>query len=256
MNYLTDNKKKVISFFVILYLVFIVVQLPAKIIPYFIPSNAGVKLIGLEGSLWNGEAVQISYQNQYKFNRVKWSVSWFSLFLLKIKLNVSFNNNNHELSGKGAVSMGIFGISLDDVIFKGDAKEIINFLGQNVPAKVSGYVSIFIKKAKQGTPYCSELNAQINWKKASISSDFGLVNLNNPIVNVQCDKGEVVAKLSQDSNEIKTNVTARLKAGYLYQVNGSIKGKDKLDPNIKQAISWIGPQGANGSTPFSMRGKL
>ncbi|MCK5819553.1 MAG: type II secretion system protein N [Psychromonas sp.] len=256
MNYLTDNKKKVISFFVILYLIFIVVQLPAKIIPYFIPNNAGVRLTGLEGSLWNGEAVQLSYKNQYEFTRVKWSVSWFSLFLLKIKLNVSFNNYNHQLSGKGAVSMGFFGISLDDVIVKGDAKEIINLSKQNIPAKISGPVSIVIKEAKQGKPYCSELNAQINWKNSSVISDFGSIKLNNPIVNVQCDKGEVVARLIQDSNEITVNATARLKAGYLYQLKGSIKGKNKLDPSIKKAIGWIGPKAANGSTPFSIRGKL
>jgi hypothetical protein len=217
--------------------------------------DAGVKIMGLQGSLWSGQATQIAYKQQEPVNNVKWSVSWFSLFLLKIKLNVAFNNNK-QISGQGAVAIGFSGISVEDMTINTNANELIKLSKQIIPAKVSGPVAIVIKHATQGQPYCSELNARINWKKAIITADAIAIKLNNPIVNIKCDRGEVIAKLTQNSNEITSNATVELKAGNIYKLNGSVKAKDKLDPNIKQLLGFIGSKQADGSIPFNISGKL
>lgn len=255
MNYLADNKRKIIAFYIILYMLFIIVLLPAKLVPYFIPASEGVNMTGLQGTLWNGQASQVTYKQQLHVNNVKWSVNWFSLFLLKIKLSLAFNNSK-QISAKGDVAIGFSGISLDDIMITSNANELIKLSKEVIPATLSGDVSIYIKHASQGKPYCSELNAQINWKDALVTSSSLALKLNNPIIDIACDKGEVIAKVRQDSAEITTNATGRLKAGGIYQLNGPVKEKDKLDPNLKQALSFIGSKGADGSVPFNYNGKL
>ena len=256
MKFLTKKNIKRGSLFLGIYLCFMVVILPAKIIPYFIPENAGVNVANLEGSLWEGKAEQITYQREYIFNRVHWSVDWFALFGLKLKLNISFDNGKNAMSGKGAFLVGISGVSLKNVVIDTSADEIVRLSKQQVPAKISGPVSLIIRQASQGSPYCTELNARLNWQKAVVTSDFGTVKLNNPVVDLHCDGGEVVAVLTQESDEILTNARVVLKENTFYELSGSVKGKDKLDPNIKDTLGWIGPKNADGSTSFTFNGRL
>ena len=256
MKFLSKKNIKMAMIFFMFYLMFLVVTLPAKVIPYFIPENSGVNITNLHGSLWDGEAGQLAYQREHLFNNVKWTINWSALFTLKMKLNLQFDNGRDGLSGKGSVSIGLFGLSVEDVMLDTSANEILKLSKQRIPAKISGPVSIVIRKASQGEPFCNELDAQLSWQNATVLSDFGVVKLNNPTINLTCDNGDVVAKLIQDSDEISTNATVILKKGNVYQLNGSVKGKDKLDPNIKQTLGWIGPKNADGSTSFNLSGKL
>lgn len=250
MKFLTKKNIKIGVLLVGAYLCFLVVTLPAKIIPYFIPENSGVNAVNLEGSLWDGKAGQIAYQREYIFNNAHWSVDWLALFTLKLKLNISFDNGKSAMSGEGALLVSFSGISLENVVLDTSADEIIKLSKQRIPAKVSGPVSLVIRKASQGTPYCYELDARLNWKNAVVVSDFGSVKLNNPIVDLHCESGELIAVLTQESDEILTNARVTLKADNFYELSGSVKGKDKLDPNIEQTLGWIGPKNADGSTSF------
>lgn len=256
MKFLTKKNIKLAVLFLGLYLGFLVVTLPAKVIPYFIPENAGVNVANLEGSLWSGEASQIAYQQEYIFNKVQWSVDWFALFTLKVKLNFSFDNGKSAMSGKGAVLMGFSGVSVENVVLDTTADEILRLSKQRVPAKISGPVSLVIHQASQGTPYCGDLDAQLNWQQAIVISDFGSVKLNNPTLDLHCEEGEVVAVLIQESDEISTKATVTLAADNFYKLSGSVKGKNKLDPNIQQTLGWIGPKNADGSTSFKFNGRL
>ena len=256
MKYVTKKYIKIAVFFLGAYLFFMVVTLPAKVIPYFIPENSGVSVANLNGSLWDGQAGQIAYQREYIFNNVQWSIDWFALLSLSVKLNLSFDNGKNAMSGKGAILAGFSGVSVKDVVLDTTADEILRLSKQRVPAKISGPVSLVIREASQGAPFCGELDAQLNWQNAVVVSDFGSVKLNNPIVDLHCKNGEVIAELTQDSEEIISHATVILKADNFYQLNGSVKGKDKLDPNIKQTLGWIGPKSADGSTSFNFSGRL
>jgi general secretion pathway protein N len=249
-------KVKMVILFICSYLVFMVATLPAKTVHYLLPSNVGVKVVNLTGTIWDGQAAQISYQKRYQFNKVTWSVDWLSLLSLSVKLDVKFNNGPHAMSGKGAVIAGLSGIRIENMVLDSTASEILTLANLNLPVQASGNISLVIKDAQQGTPYCQTLDATLSWQQAMVNSDFGAISLNNPIIDFRCEEGQILADLQQDSDQLNSNVHFLLKKNKIYHLNGSVKGKAKLDPSLAQMLSMIGPKNSEGKHPFTFSGRL
>jgi general secretion pathway protein N len=251
-------KVKMIVLFVCSYLVFMLATLPAKTIHYFLPDNEGVKVVNLTGTLWDGQAAQISYQRTYQFNKVTWSVDWLALLSLSMKLDVEFDNGAHEMSGKGAVIAGFSGVRIENMVIDSTASEILALANLKLPVRVqaTGNVSLVIKEAQQGTPYCQVLDATLNWQQAKVNSDFGPLNLNNVMIDLSCEKGQIIAELSQNSDQLTSKVHVLLKENNIYQLNGTVKGNAKLDPSIAQMLPMIGPKNSNGEQPFAFSSRL
>ncbi|HIP75820.1 MAG TPA: type II secretion system protein N [Psychromonas hadalis] len=251
-------KVKMIVLFVCSYLVFMVVTLPAKTIHYFLPDNVGVKAINLTGTIWNGQAAQVTYQRTYQLNNLTWSVDWLALFSLNAKLDIAFDNGAHGMSGKGAVIAGVSGVRVENMVIDSTATEILALANLNLPVQVhaSGNVSLVIKEAQQGTPYCQTLDATLNWQQANVNSDFGPLNLNNAMIDLSCEEGMVLADLTQHSDQLVSNVHVQLKENNIYQLNGTVKGESKLDPSIAQMLPMIGPRNSEGGYPFTFSGRL
>ncbi len=91
------------------YLFALIITLPASTLVSFIPESAGLKITGVSGGAWQGQAAQVSYKKQLNLERVSWDLDWLALTTMQIKLNVKFNNGRNAMSGKGIVKSGFGG---------------------------------------------------------------------------------------------------------------------------------------------------
>lgn len=249
-------KIKFILFFVCLYLIALLITLPATALLRFIPQSTGVNIVGASGSAWKGQAALLSYNNKLNLERLSWDIDWLALAALQIKLDVKFNNGHNVMSGKGFVKLGFAGVEIENVLIDLTAQELLSYADLPVPVEASGDVSMVIKEASQGDPYCATLDGVFVWKNAGVSSDLGKIDLATVDINLSCDNGDVVAILEQESEQLSSNVNLLLQAGEAYKLAGTIKGSDKLDPDINQALSFLGPKDSSGATVVRFNGRL
>jgi len=249
-------KIKLIVFGLFFYLVSLLFTLPAAMVVSFLPENAGIKLNSVSGSLWQGQVAEISYQKKYKLKKVEWKLDWAALLSLQLKLDLKFNNGAQALSGKGVVGYSMTGAFAENLLIDIKATELLSYLQLPVAVTATGDISLIIKSASQGAPYCQELDGYLHWQDAKLKTDMGNIHLDSANIELICVDGLVQAQLQQDSDQLTTQASFVLKDKGVYQLNGAIKGKAKLDPSINQALSWIGKKDAKGATLFKFNGVL
>ena len=249
-------KIKIILLLVVLYFGTLLITLPAQQIVRFIPQTSGITIGSVSGTLWDGQAKHINYNNEFQLQEAKWTFDWLGLFRLKLKLDVYFNNGVKAISGKGAVLFGFSGWSAENVTVDMSTAELISYANIVVPAEITGDISIVIKYASQGDPYCHEIEGITTWNNAKVNSELGEVDLRSAHIDLSCDAGQLVGDIKQQSDELTTTGKFLLKANGLYQLQGLLKPGEQLNPNIKEVFSWIGAKNNKGETVLNFNGKL
>lgn len=249
-------KLKISLAFIILYMLSLVLTVPASVVTRFIPENAGVQIGHISGTLWNGKFSQLDYRNQFQLQNLTWKFDWLALLTLQAKVDIRFNNGRKEMSGVGSVAYGLSGLTLSEVNVDMSAMALLPYLQLPIPITPSGKFSLVIEKATQGVPYCGELDGYLVWHEGEIETPMGSINLATPNLDLSCAEGEVLASLKQHSEQLTTNAEISLKEGENYIIKGTIIGSEKLDPSILQALSWMGPKTEAGETIVNFKGRL
>lgn len=249
-------KIKLILLFLFFYFCSLLITLPADKVISFIPAKSGIKIAAVSGTVWDGAGSQLSYKRQFYLKHFEWNVDWSALMRLQLKVNTKFDNGAHNLSGKGSFLLGVSGISVENFMLDISAPELLGYLHLPLPAKLSGDLSVVIKEASQGKPYCQQLDGYLVWQNAQIKSELGALDLDSAHVDLRCEKGQIAADLQQKSNQISSTANVLLKEGGSYKLEALLKAEDKLNPSIKDALSWIGAKNQSGETEVNFSGKL
>lgn len=248
-------KFKIALLIIFIYCITLVVKLPAAAVVDWLPRNVA-KVNNVTGTIWHGQAQSISINTKTKFENVQWDIKPMSLLSLTLEAAVSFNNGPDAMSGKGVVAYNMSGVSASNVILDMTSEQLMHYLPRRLPGTLQGDFSVVIKEFKQGQPYCQQLEGNILWQNAKTLSQYGDINLGQPTADLGCTQGNVTAFVSQESDQLVTNLDIVLGKNAIYELNGEIQGTDKLAPKIADALNWIGPKNAAGATTLTYTGKL
>jgi len=246
-----------ISFALIsLYILSLVFTVPATLLTYFIPDNSGIKIGHVSGTLWNGQFTQVNYRHHPQLQQLNWQFDWLALLSLQLKADVTFSNGRQALQGNGAIAYGVSGLVLSNINVDMKAIELVPYLQLPVPVTPAGRMTLVIENGTQGTPYCSELDGYLVWHNALVETPLANIDLGSPSIDLSCADGNLVASLTQDSDQLTTHAKVVLSEALHYELKGDIIGREQLDPTIQQGLSWMGPKNAAGETQFTFKGRL
>lgn len=240
---------------VFVFFITLLVKMPAAIVVKYMPKS-NIKIDNVTGTIWQGQAKQVVVNREVNLQNVKWDLQPMALLKLTLEAAISFNNGPQAMSGKGLVAYGFSGASASNIIFDLTSKELITLLPMRLPATITGNFSGVIKQVSQGNPYCEQLEGNILWHDAVVYSQFGNINLDTPSIDLGCENGNVSIFVTQESDELITNLDINLGENGVYQLNGEIQGTDRLAPNIADSLTWIGPKNESGATTLSFSGQL
>lgn len=249
-------KLKIILGCIALYLASLVLTAPASVATRFIPANSGIKIGAVSGTIWNARLSQIDYRKQFQLQKLTWKFDWLALLKLQLKADIKFNNGRKKMSGSGSALYSFSGLRISDLSVEMQATELLPYLNLPVPVTPYGTFNLVIENGTQGFPYCTEVDGYLVWQQAKVDTPMGNIDIASPNVDLSCADGELVASLKQHSEQLTTNAQIILSEGERYQLEGDIKGSDKLDPAILQALSWIGPKTKSGATKLNFTGRL
>jgi len=225
---------------VIAYLGFLIATIPTTFVLGQVELPKNIALVGVKGTVWHTQIKQVTY-DKISLAKVDASLSFWSLFTLTPKLNVSFGDpfiSGPEGSLVLAASSQQAEVTDLTVLIK--ANEIAQQLTLPLPISAQGDVKISIERAVvnlQDKDACLAGDGDITWLKAGVIALEQNIKLGKLNADISCEKGDFTLALSP-----KNNFGLTFKA-YVHP-GGRISGKGFLQPGTKF------PQQLNSVFPF------
>ncbi|GLP95915.1 type II secretion system protein N [Paraferrimonas sedimenticola] len=249
------SKVKIIILSVLLYLVFMLVLLPARFVAQLAPLPNNVSLSGVTGSLWNGEIGQLNIDGK-RIEYLRWQIHTSKLLMGKLEAAVQVGDSRSYLHGNGELGYGFSGAFVNQLKLTADISYWLPANSLPMRTQASGQVDLLLRDAQQGQPWCETLMGSlevVNLEAANNFGDFGLGNFN---LGLSCDAGELVAVATEDSNQLGVLGQLRLLEGGKYQLTGSVRQVETQPKELQQVLSFLGRPDAKGRYPLEFSGTI
>jgi general secretion pathway protein N len=242
------NWKLNITIFVVAYLVFMAVNLPASMIVSKVTLPQGVKLGEVTGSMWSGEISAVQIKNDV-LTDVKWQLSPLSLLTGSLSSEVTFgrSKDSSSISGQGGISTNfpMDSFSASDFTLRYPAADFIKKMNLNLPTQIGGRLILTLDNFDQGKPYCTALTGTLAWSKATMQGMGGLIKLGKLDAELGCKAGNVLMKVTK-KNPLGLQVTSTLAANRKFTVKGFVKPNGDMPTEVHNAMQFLGKADSKG----------
>ncbi len=253
-SYVSFNKKQfkylVITFF--LYLLFLIVNLPASIVLSSVTLPANLSYSTVSGSVWSGKLQQVRYRG-VSLGTVNWELSPFNLLLAELSSDISVVNNKQFLNTELTISYS-GKIELQETRFSVDLS-LLQPLTYGMPfsydGKASGYfpVSYFHKNNHIG------LNGKLSLSSLAMISPQQQV-LGNFAINFRAEnEGATSGKIKDTGGPLNISGQLSLKKNGLFTVSAKLASRE-AGSSLEQAIAFLGAKDSSGRVQLNSSFKL
>ncbi|RUM94920.1 MAG: hypothetical protein DSZ28_00705 [Thiothrix sp.] len=230
-------------FFTLGLILFLMATLPIRFGLQFLPESVPVQISGAQGTVWNGEAANIRWQNQ-SLGQLTWKLH--ALPLLKAQLTTDFTLTGKDLNAQGQAS-----ITTDSSVQLTDTQLHAELAALPIPkarllVTPEGALNATIRNLVYADNLVQTADADFFWKPARITSpvkyDLGEIEL-----KVTGENAELTGKLDSRDGPIQANGTLNLNR------KGSLKADIQLTPNqttpkeLRDMLPMLGKPDSNGA---------
>ncbi len=227
----------------------LIISFPARVAyQWFAPAE--LKLSGISGSIWHGNAAQGSAGGVYLTN-VRWSFR--PLALLTGKLEFATSSNPASGFFDADISLGLGGsVTLSDVA----AAVTLATLADAFPLNgIEGDVSLQFEELviKNGLPV--EATGTLDIANL-VSRYLSPAPLGDYRAEFQTADDGVLGSLEAISGVLELDGTIRLTEDRNYQIVGQVAAKPNAPPSITQQLQFLGTPDSQGMREFRVEGQL
>ena len=238
---------------VIIYLVFLLVYLPANWLVSIAPLPNNVAISGAEGTLWQGQASLVTI-DQRQIEQVSWQLSPWGLLVGKADIDFKIGNRATPVSGKGSISWSFSGLRANNIRF--DLPDSFLLAGARLPFKtqIDGDVSLMVEILEQGKPWCEQLSGKLFLNNSNVKNQYGVYPLGNISLGLSCLDGQLKIATDETQNVLGLTGSAILGESNLVKVSAKIKPTDAQPKDLREALSFLGRQDSQGYYPINYQG--
>ncbi len=240
-------------FVVACYLFFLISNCPANRVVPWLPVPAGLHLTGLSGSIWHGQLERVDFRSTTLRN-VSWTLPISSLLLFQPALQLTFADPT-SLMGRAEVRLRSQP-KAQDVSLKADADWLQTRAGIALPVSLSGKVQLELDEVELAPTSCVALDGSLSWSGAGFNSQFGAVRLDQAKAQLSCEKGKVIAKLKQKSDQVAVEGKAELTLPATYRFVGTLAPGKGLPDAMAQGLNFLGQRDSQGRIRLDYSGRF
>lgn len=227
-------------------------NLPATVAYHYIPHN-NLQISGLKGTVWRGEAEEITIQ-QVTLNTISWSIDLLkSLSSFALKSNVEIQDPDLTFKGLAGINISQT-LSLEDAFIETKGTFISKF--QKL-AKLSGNIKSDIKHLEVAKETLPIVDATLHWKQGKLLSPLLIQPAGDySITVIPTDKG-LTAKISSANAPLALSGNAKINHEWNYTTNITIKAAAASGKGTMNIIKIAtGKLEKDGSAIIKQEGKL
>ncbi|MGB2078501.1 MAG: type II secretion system protein N [Vibrio sp.] len=249
--------------FSLFFVVSALVHIPAAWVYQWLPQSSQVKVSGISGTPWQGQASRLSVDN-YQLGQVQWHFKPLKLLLAHLEYEVEFGQGSQlQLMGKGKVGLGFGGAYARDVLASMPAIQAMALanLPASIPVNVKGQLELTLNELDYGFPWCQSGQGSLIWTRAQIESPLANLNPGPVRSDFSCQDNKIQAKGNQQSPQVSAGFDVNLIAGDRpdqgsFQVDSWFKPGAEFPNELASQLSWLGEPDSQGRYPFKQSGRF
>ena len=241
---------------VVLYLVFLVVTIPAPLAYGVLKKNLApappLVLGSVSGTLWSGRAAPAMVGGQ-RVDSLTWTIQPLALLIGRIQAHVEFRYGDSY--GNLVIARGFTGkIYVKDIDARIDLKHM-RLLSQVLPLGMEGALLVNMKTFSLDRRSIIEADGQLAWDGAVITvpsrTEFG-----NLRVTITTANDGVKAALADGGGPLQAQGLLLVTRDGNYKFTGAFSARDPNQRMLVQGLQMLGRQGADGKVSIVNNGSL
>ena len=236
------------------YLFTLIASLPIQHVAYLLTSSGLPLVIGqISGTVWQGEAAQVSYQN-VPLGPASWRFVPLGLLQGQIEYAIELNNSDHAMGGYITKDLLSDGFRLSE--FKGQlpADSLLK-LSNQTNLNANGQLDLDLQKLQISHRQIISAQGEIRWLDAGIERPFRAV-LGNLQFNLSGDEQAIKSEIKQLDGPLQVNGELTLSPDGSYQLKGNVKPTNGADPGLISLLQSIGRRANDGSIRIDYSGRM
>ena len=241
-----------IAYGLLIYLLFLVINLPASFVWSMAPKDIkrGINVTNIQGSAWSARADNIVIKN-FELGKAEWTVNPFTLTLGKLGGNI---NIRHAL---GQMQSG-YNLSSDQLLVLSDVNSEFSaaILDETFPPfTLTGSIHSQLESVQIQGRSLFAATGDLQWRNASITG-VADVSLGNVSFKASPEAKGTKLQVTNEGGVIAISGDIRVTANGRYRLNLLLSSRDKQNTDLKNMLAILGRADAQGRIRFSQAGKL
>lgn len=238
---------------VISYFVFLIATIPAKPVIDLLNDNSPVSVKGVSGTLWNGKAYVISFED-VRLKKTEWSFNVWKLFIGSIAIDISSNFSDNDVSAEiGTSFLGRYFVNnLSAKITAQEAAQI----AQIPLVQLDGVISLNIDHAQWKLGELPLATGEIKWTGATVTVTDTASLGNVSILLNESEQQLLNAEIKNQGGDIKINGTAELIPEADYSVDIKLSPTATANNNTIKSLGLFAQKQPNGEYLLKKSGPL
>lgn len=192
------------------YLVGLLVFLPARLVVAMAPLPEHIQLQGVQGTLWKGQAQQLQVQHKY-LEQVSWDVFPLALLTGQFAADVRVGQSPvNPVRGQAHLVASLSGqqLTLEDARFQGELGHLARWLDIPDLVPLQGEIVLGLTEFALGQPICSHLSARVGAYEVQTLIGSNWQALGDYAMQLSCSEGLVQVNMDP-SNHLGLQVQGR-----------------------------------------------
>lgn len=235
---------------IVSFIFFLVTSAPASILAHFAKKYSGIELNNVQGTIWNGHAQSLHFSRN-NFGQINWSISPWSLFLLK--LNVQLHTRDPSGHSDLSLQFSMHHIQSDNIKAKFPARWIAPIL--KYPVNLDGDIFLRLINLEISDNKLTQIKGSIAWQNAFIQSPFGgAAKLGNLQLSLNNNQQNIEINVKDQGKPLAIDAKVLLSPLGEVNITGSVNAN--LPENINNFFNFFAEPARNGRRQFKYHGKL
>ncbi len=247
-----SNWKWLTAFGLVIYLIFLLIHVPAEFVWSFAPPQfkRGVIVSNLQGSAWSARADSVIV-NGYELGKANWSLNPLWLFIGKLGGHIMVRNAMGQAQSDFAVQADQF-IELSELTGEFNAAMLDPALR---PFTLTGIIKSELSTLQLQRKVQLSANGNLQWNNATVTG-VQEVALGNVQFSASPEAKGTLLKVSNEGGLIGISGDIRVAGNGRYTLNLLLINRDKRRSDVETMLSVLGRADAQGRVRFNQQGVL
>lgn len=235
----------------VVYVIFLVVKLPATQVLAKLPLPPELRLEGVSGTIWSGQAQTVTYQG-VPIDNVQWSLSFLPLLLGEVSADVKGGNLRKidQVSINGHINASETQIQAESLNVYIPADLIMLMLPLPIPIQAEGRFKVVLAELDYDLiTGCQTVDGKGQWLNAKVAGVNKLIDLGSFDATLSCENNQTLVKV-KEPNSFGLTAQVNIPADMTFKVNGRFKPSDNLPKEVHQAALFFGNKSSDGYYPI------
>ncbi len=252
---------KRVVLYVVIFLSFFSVSLlmglPVSWVLQKAPAVRGLDIQGAQGTVWQGQASNVSWQRQ-NLGEMNWDFQWSALLTGSAEFSVRFGRGSDlDMRGRGFVGYSLFGGAYaKNMVASLPVAKVVEQATLPVPVGVDGQLELNIHHATYASPWCETGEGTLVWSASSIQSPLGSLELGPVVANLSCKNSVLTASGEQQSPQVSAAFSAELLPNQRYSTKAWFKPGSEFPAAMSDQLKWVGNPNPQGQYEFDYKGRF